>query len=175
MHIRKQRKKKGLYPSAAGTLEHLQKTEKPWRCVVAQLRRQSTLALWWSFWLTHHIPGAGPGTFHCSLVDGLGLEARCRWANPSGHDMLKCQRAIPQVSLGPGRNLIGRMSCQIANCENRKRRFQEEAGGVSQECVLVHALLKKIVISQFKWVPCPVGLSLDDKFIQRLCTDDDCT
>lgn len=74
-----------------------------------------------SLWLTYHIPGASPGTFHGSLIDGLGFEAGSRWADSFGRDMLKCQRTIPQVGFGPGRNLIGRMSCQIANCGNRDK------------------------------------------------------
>jgi len=43
----------------------------------------------------NHIPGASPGTFHCSLIDGLGFEARSRWADSFGRDMRKCQRTIP--------------------------------------------------------------------------------
>lgn len=62
----------------------------------------SCASLWWEHieggqwlsWLTYHILGASPGTFHCSLINGLGFEARNRWADSFGHDMLKCQRTI---------------------------------------------------------------------------------
>lgn len=84
-------------------------------------RRQSIRALQGSSWLTYHIPGAGPGAFHRRLIDGLGFEARGGWADSSGRDMLKCQRTVPQVSLGPGRNLVGCMSCQVAHWGNRDK------------------------------------------------------
>lgn len=78
-------------------------------------RRGSILTLQRSSGLTYHIPGAGPGAFHCRLIDGLGFEARSGGADTSGCDTLECQRTVPQVGLGPGRNLVGRMSCQVAN------------------------------------------------------------
>lgn len=64
---------------------------------------ESGASLWWehvvggqqSSWLTYHIPGAGPGALHCSLINGLGFEARRGWADSFGHDMLKGQRTIP--------------------------------------------------------------------------------
>lgn len=59
------------------------------------IRAESRLSLQWSSWLTYHIPGASPGAFHCSLIDGLGFEARSGWADSFGHNMLECQRAIP--------------------------------------------------------------------------------
>lgn len=59
------------------------------------IRTWSKLALQGSPWLTHHIPGTGPGAFHRSLIDGLGFEAGSRWAVSLGQDMLKCQRTIP--------------------------------------------------------------------------------
>lgn len=63
----------------------------PW----PSIRGESGLSLQRSSWLTYHIPGASPGTFHCGLIDGLGFEARSRWADSFGCDMLKCQRTIP--------------------------------------------------------------------------------
>lgn len=76
--------------------------------------------LGWSSLSTYHILGASPDALHCSLIDGLGFETRSRWTDASGQDVLKGQGTVPQVCLGPGRNLIGRMSCQIAHCEKKK-------------------------------------------------------
>lgn len=48
--------------------------------------------------------------------------------------MLKRQRTVPQVCLGPGGNLIGRVSCQIVNCEKKEGECQ---GCVYVSCVCV--------------------------------------
>ena len=84
-------------------------------------RGGSILTLQRSSRLTYHIPGASPGAFHCRLIDGLGFEARGGWTDTSGCDTLECQRTVPQVGLGPGRNLVGRLSCQVANWGNRDK------------------------------------------------------
>lgn len=98
-------------------------------------RGGSILSLQRSSRLTYHIPGASPGAFHCRLIDGLGFEARGGWPDTFGCDTLECQRTVPQVGLGPGRNLIGRMSCQVANWGNRDK-------GLEQWSLYAHSIFK---------------------------------
>lgn len=64
---------------------------------------------------SYHIAGASPITLNRGLVDSFGLQAGGRWPRTARHHMRKGQRTVPQFSLGRRRNLVRRVSGQVAH------------------------------------------------------------